>query len=265
MGLQHVARGRERHVQSVGFPAHELFEQVDKMRHVYWMSIAQVVDLERRRLPGGPDVVHGAQAALDDVVDVGEVALQLGAARPLEDLDRLALADLVGEGKGRHVRAPVGAVDGEEPQPRQREAVDVVVGVRDHLVGLLRRGVQACWPVDCICLGEGDLRVQPIHRARGGVDHAGHGPLLPGRLQEGDEARHVGRHVGVRGLGGVPHSRLGGQVQHVGEPAGFHRAPEGVDVVQVRVQGENPVGLLELGRAAPLQALRVVRVEVVES
>ena len=54
-----------------------------------------------------------AHDALDDVVDVGEVALHPPV---VEDLDRLACEDASRENEERHVRPAPGAVDGEEAQ-----------------------------------------------------------------------------------------------------------------------------------------------------
>jgi hypothetical protein len=62
--------------------------------------------------------------------------------------------DGLGEQEQRHVRPAPGAVDGEEAQAGGRQAVEVAVGVRHQLVGLLGGGVEADRVVDAVVLGE---------------------------------------------------------------------------------------------------------------
>jgi hypothetical protein len=71
-------------------------------------------------------MVQHTHDAVDDVVDIGEVAGHLALAI---DLDRLALQHLLGEAVIGHVRPAPRAIDGEEPQARLREAVEL--GVAD--------------------------------------------------------------------------------------------------------------------------------------
>ena len=68
-----------------------------------------------------------AHDALDDVVDVGEVAGHLAA---VEHVDRLAREDRLGELEQRHVGAAPRTVDGEEAKPGGRQAEEVAVGMR---------------------------------------------------------------------------------------------------------------------------------------
>lgn len=82
---------------------------------------------------------HDAHHALDDVVDVCEVAL---AVSVVEDLDRVAFEELVGEAEVCHVGTAGGTVDGEETQAGGGYVVELAVGVRHKLVALLGGGVE---------------------------------------------------------------------------------------------------------------------------
>ena len=83
-------------------------------------------------------VLHHADDAFDDVVDVGKVALALAV---VENLDGLAGFELVGEAEVGHVGAAGGAVNGKESQARARDVVELAVGVRHELVALFGGGV----------------------------------------------------------------------------------------------------------------------------
>ena len=104
-------------------------ERGDEVEELDRGAVADVVDPERRRRGAGVggrrvpgrvgrrDDVGGADHPLGDVVDVGEVA---AVAAGVEEPDRPALADRVGEDHRRHVGPAPGAVDGEEAQGRCR-------------------------------------------------------------------------------------------------------------------------------------------------
>jgi hypothetical protein len=80
-----------------------------------------------------------AHHTFDDIVDVGEVALQGAVA---EHRQRLPGQKLLGETEVSHVRPSPWPVNGEEAQPGGAKAVQVAVDVRHQLIGLLGRGVQ---------------------------------------------------------------------------------------------------------------------------
>ncbi len=185
-------------------------------------SIADVVDPERRVGGGGVgirgfpvrvgrrDEVRGADHALDDVVDIGEVA---AVAAVVEDLDRAAREDGVGEFHRRHVGPAPGAVDREEAQARAGQAVEMGVGMRHQLVGALGGGVELERMVDALALLEG-------HGGVGAVDARGRGVgqmrrLRPAAgLEDVGEAHEVRLDVGARVLDGMAHAGLGGEVDH---------------------------------------------------
>lgn len=120
-------------------------QRVDEVEKVLGVRVADVVDavrgerqpvLAHLHLGGG---VHDAPDALDDVVNVGEVA---AAVAHVEDLDGVAAAQLLGEAEVGHVGPAHGAVHREEPQAGRRDGVELGVGGAHKLVGLLGGSVQ---------------------------------------------------------------------------------------------------------------------------
>ena len=108
-------------------------------------------------------VLHHANNAFYNVIDVGEVAL---AVSIVEDLDGLALAQLVGEAKVGHVRPPRRAIDREKTQPRAGDVVKLGIGVGHELVALLGSGVEGDGVIHLILGGIRYLLVAAIDRAR---------------------------------------------------------------------------------------------------
>ena len=99
-------------------------QRVDEVEQVLGVRVADVVDavcserqpvLAHLHLGGG---VHDAPDALDDVVDVGEVA---AAVAHVEDLDGVAAAQLLGEAEVGHVGPAHGTVNREESQAGRRD------------------------------------------------------------------------------------------------------------------------------------------------
>jgi len=111
--------------------------------------------------------VHDAQHALDNIVDVGEVAATVAH---VEDLDDVAAAQLLGEAEIGHIGPAHGAVHREEAQASRRDGIELGVGGGHELVGLLGGGVERDRRVDSILLGERHLLVAAVDRARAGVD-----------------------------------------------------------------------------------------------
>jgi hypothetical protein len=92
----------------------------------------------------------------------------------VEDVDRPAFEDGLGEQEQRHVRPAPRAIDREEAQAGGRQAVEMAVGVRHQLVGLLGRGVQADRVVDAVVLGERHLGVAAVDAGARGIDQVLH-------------------------------------------------------------------------------------------
>lgn len=137
VGDGHVA-GLHRHELLVGLEVvvggqHTLLDQhalqrVDEVEQVLGVRVSDVVDAVRgegqpvlAQLHLGRDV-HDAPHALDDVIDVGEVA---AAVAHVEDLDGVAAAQLLGEAEVGHVGSAHGAVHGEEAQPGRRDGIEL--------------------------------------------------------------------------------------------------------------------------------------------
>mmetsp|Transcript_72400 Transcript_72400/g.154980 ORF Transcript_72400/g.154980 Transcript_72400/m.154980 type:complete len:239 (+) Transcript_72400:386-1102(+) len=228
------------------------------------MLVAQIVDFVWRRLHARANLVQRAQAPADDVVDVGEVTLKLRAAWSLKDAHGLLLHYLVRKGESGHVWAAMRTVDSEEAQTRDSDTGNVIVGVRNHLVRLLRGRIEACGTVDDILLREGYLGVQAVDGARGGVDEARNRLLRLYNLQESHEPGYIRGNVGVGVLRRIAHTGLCRKVQDVREAAHLHGLTEYSLVVQIRVNRED-ASLFQLESPLPLQGGRVVGVEIVQA
>lgn len=245
-------------------------QRVDKVEQVLGMGVADVVDavggegqpvLAHLHLGGG---VHDAPHALDDVVDVGEVA---AAVAHVEDLDGLAAAQLLSEAEVGHVGPAHGAVHGEEAQARGGDGVELGVGGGHELVGLLGGGVERHRRVDAVLLGERHLLVAAVDRAGAGVDQVLHRMVAAG-LEHVEEDDEVALEVGARVLDGVADARLGGEVHHDVEAALGEQALDERGVAQVAAhEGEAAVcvGLGQHAQAGVLDTGVVVAVEVIET
>jgi len=137
VGVGYVA-GLQRQQILDCFFTQRFFNGFDVGAELDGVVVADVVEPERgvagRRVRGvaaplgvgrGRLVAH-ADHALDDVVNVGEVA---GVVTVVEHLDGLAGKRGLGEQEQRHVWAAPGAVDGEKAQPGGRQPVKVAVAV----------------------------------------------------------------------------------------------------------------------------------------
>lgn len=168
------------------------------------LTAAYVVDPGRdwryRRLLGGQivsamwGVGDYAEHRIDDDVDVSEVAFHLAV---IVEVDLFSVENGARESKQRHVRAAPGAVDCEKAKAGGGNTEEVGVAVRHQLVGSLRRGVQADWMVGRAGLAEGDVTVQPIDRAGGGVDQMTN-RRLPDRFEHAQEAMYVVQRIRKR-------------------------------------------------------------------
>ena len=197
---------------------------------------------------------------LDEVVDVGEVAPVMAV---VEDLDRLARQDTPREQKQRHVGATPRPVHREEPEPGDREAVQMAVGMGHQLIGLLGRGVERHRVVDVVVYREGHAGIGAVNRAGRGV-HEVLDAVVSAALQDGHEPHEVGVHVGM-GMGqGVAHTRLRGEVHDplrlLGREDLLHRRAIG----DVDAQEPEPRVTVKARQAGLFQAHLIVVVEVVE-
>lgn len=264
MGLEVIVR-REH-----AFLYQHALQRVDEVEQVLGVRVADVVDAVRGK--GQPVLahlhlgrgVHDAPHALDDVVDVGEVA---AAVAHVEDLDGLAAAQLLGEAEVGHVGPAHGAVHREEAQASRRDGVELGVGGGHELVGLLGCGVERHRRVHAVLLGERNLLVAAVDRAGARVDEVLDRVVAAG-LEHVEEADEVALEVGTRILDGVADARLCGEVHHYIEAVLGEQALDEGGVAQVAAhEGEAAVrvGLGQHAQAGVLDAGVVIAVEVVEA
>ena len=130
-----------------------LLKRGDVVQKVFGCAAADVVDgvgRQREAVFAGLSLrgtLHDAEDALNDVVDVGEVALHVAV---VEDLDRAALGERVGGGEVKHVRAACGSVDREEAEAGGRDIVELAVAVGQELVGFFSGRVEGDRVVDFV-------------------------------------------------------------------------------------------------------------------
>lgn len=131
------------------------------------MAVAYVVDCIRRdgqavlSVPFRGSLGHYKRDAFDYVVHVCEVP---SAVPVVEYPYGFTLEELVREAEVRHVGSSRRSVDGEEPESRGGDVVELGVGVGEQLVALLRRGVERHRVVHLVVRGVGDLPVGSIDR-----------------------------------------------------------------------------------------------------
>lgn len=264
MGLEVIISG-----QHALLNQHAL-QRVDEVQQVLGMGVADVVDAvrgERQAVLAHLHLgrgVHDATHALDDVVDVGEVA---AAVSHVEDLDGVAAAQLLGEVEVGHVGPAHGAVHREEAQAGRRDGIELGVGGGHELVGLLGGGIKRHRGVDAVLLGERNLLVAAVDRAGAGVDQVLH-RMVAACLEDVEEADEVALEVDARVLDGVADARLGGEVHHDVEAVLGEQALDEGGVAQVAAhEGEAAVriGLCQHAQSRVLDARVVVAVEVVEA
>lgn len=245
-------------------------QRVDEVEQVLGVRVADVVDAVRgERQPVLAHLhlgrgTHDAPHALDNVVDVGEVA---AAVAHVEDLDGVAAAQLLGEAEVGHVGPSHGAVDREEAQAGRGDGVELGVGGGHEFVGLLGGGVERHRRVDAVLLGERHLLVAAVDRAGAGVDQVLH-RVVAAALEDIKEADEITLEVGARVLDGVADTGLGGEVHHDVEAVLGEQTLDEGRVAQVAAhEGEAAVGvgLDQHAQARVLNAGVVVAVEVVEA
>lgn len=245
-------------------------QRVDEVEQILGVRVADVVDAVRgERQPVLAHLhlgrgVHDAPDALDDVVDVGEVA---AAVAHVEDLDGVAAAQLLGEAEVGHVGPAHGTVHGEEAQAGRRDGVELGVGGGHELVGLLGGGVERHRRVHAVLLGERHLLVAAVDRAGAGVDKVLDRVVAAG-LEDVEEADEVALEVCAGILDGVADTGLGGEVYHNVEAVLREQALDEGGIAQVAThEGEAAVGvgLGQHAQARVLDAGVVIAVKVVEA
>ena len=267
-GARHVA-GLHGLEVALRLAAGGLLDGVDKVHQRHGAAVADVVE----RVGGGAGVgrvgaapglryhVQDAHDPFDDIVDIGEVALHVAV---VEHLDRLACQQRPCELEGRHVWPTPGPVDGKEAQPGGGHPVEVRVGVRHQLVGLLGGRVEADGVIHGVNGGKRHLGIHAVDRAGRGVDQV-LDPVVPAPLQHIEMAHQVGFGVGMGILQRVAHPSLGSQVDYPIEALLGKQCRHSLAVGQVQLD-EADIGTPgQIHQARLLQRDVVVVVEIVDT
>ncbi|MNI56319.1 hypothetical protein D3C73_1113140 [compost metagenome] len=107
------------------------------------------------------------QDPLNDIVDIGKVTAQLAI---VVNIDWLTSQHGLGEFEQRHIGAPPRAIDGKETQASGRDTIQMRIGMRHQLIGLLRCRIERDWVIDGILGGKRHFTVHAINRAGRGID-----------------------------------------------------------------------------------------------
>ena len=122
-----------------------LLEYLHEVEQVLGVVVADVVHLVGRNRQSVLAVLlfrcvlHHAHHAFHDVVNVGEIALAIAV---VENLNLIALQQLVGEAEVSHIGTSSRSIDGEEAQSRRWNVVELRVGVGHQLVAFLGGSVE---------------------------------------------------------------------------------------------------------------------------
>ena len=162
--------------------------------------------------------LHDTDDTLDDVVDVGEVAL---AVAVVEDLDGLSRLQFLRGGEVEHVRTACGAIYGKKAQPCRWNIVEFAVAVRQKLVGLFSGRVEGDRVIYLVFNCEGHFFVAAVYGRTGGVDQMldACGSIVIGvaaGFEDVVETDQVALDVDVRVIDGVADAGLRRQVDDDG-------------------------------------------------
>jgi len=259
-GLEHVA-GLGLDQLDLGGALEQLLEHADEEDGLDRAVMADVEHAGGRRGAVRRRVEQHLEQAVDDIVDVGEVAQVFPV---VEELQRFPLRDRLGEEDRGHVGPAPGSVDGEEAQAGDVEAVQVGVAVGGEFVALLGRAVERQRAVGVGVLGKRRFRAGAVDAAARGVDDMLRRPAAAG-LHHGGEAEEVAVHVGRGILEAVAHAGLGAEVDDVVGLEVIVEPVEGLGVGEVGLHEAERLELLELLEAGALQLDRAVVVQIVHA
>lgn len=193
-----------------------LLQDVHEILQVFGVLIANVIHRIRR---DGQTILavflfrralHHPNHALHDVIDVGKVPL---AVAIVENLDGLALEELIRKAKVGHIRPPGGAIDREEPQTRGGNVVELTVGVGHQLVTLFCGSVEGHGVIHLVLGRVGHLLVGSVNAGRGRIHQMLHGVVAAG-FQDVIEADEIALDVGIGVGDGVANASLGRQIHY---------------------------------------------------
>ena len=162
------------------------------------------IGIGRRRL------IAATQHPFHNVVDIGEIALHFAV---VEHLDRFTRQNRPRKQHRCHIRASPRPIHREKAQARCRESIEMAVGVRHQLVGLLTGGVKAHRMIHRLTFIKGQIAVAAIHRAAGGI-HQIANTMMSTALKDVTKANEIALDVGRRILNRITHTSLGCQIHH---------------------------------------------------
>ena len=247
--------------------AHQLFRQnPDEIQQVLGLAVSDVIERVgrngkaiRARFPLRRPA-HDAEHALDDIVDVRKVAL---AVSVVENLNRLAGAELVGEAEIGHIRSAGGAVDGKKAQAGTGDVVKLGVGVRQKLVRFFGRGIERDGGVHLVLGRIRHLLVRAVNGGGRSIDQM-FDRILPASFQNvvktDDVAFYV--HIGIRD--GVPHTRLRGEIHDDLRPVAREEVGNQALVGKVSADEREVLERLELCQPRLLESDVIVVVQIVQ-
>ncbi len=191
-----------------------LLKNIHEIQKVFGTVVADVVNTVRRQRESVFTVLlfgsgtHYETDTFHDVIHVSKVAL---AVAEIEDLDGLALDELVGKSKVSHIGSSRRSVNGEEAKTGGRNVVKLGVSVCHQLVAFLGGGVKADGIVHLILSAVRDLFIGAVNGGAGRIDQMLHGKIAAS-LKDIEEARHIGFHISG-GIGnGITNASLSGKV-----------------------------------------------------
>lgn len=254
-------------------------KDTDEVEKVLGVAIADVVDgvwrYGKSVVAGGAGggFLHHADYAFDDVVDIGEVA---AAVAVVENFYGVAAQELVGESEVCHVGASGRSVDGEKPQARRGDVVELGVGVGHELVAFLGGGVERHGIVDLVVGRIWYFLIRAVDRGAGGVDKMAHAVAVAvvgvaAGFEDVVESDEIGLNVGVGIRYRVANAGLGGQVDdYLRLEFGEQTVNQGFvgDIAPDEAPGAPGMrlgGFLDFGKAEVLDGRVVVVVEAVDA
>ena len=193
-----------------------LLEDIHEVKQVLGTVVADIIHLVGRNgktilaigLLGS--MLHDPDNTLDDVIDVGEVALALAK---VEDLDGFASTQLVGETKIGHIRASGRAIDRKEAETGGGDIIKLGIGMGKQLVALLGGRIERNGIIHLVVRTIGNLLVRTIDRARRCINQMIH-MMMTTTFEDIIEPDEVRLDVGI-GIGNrVTHACLCSQIHH---------------------------------------------------
>ena len=186
-----------------GFFAKNLLNRLDHLAQGDGLVVAQI-----HHLVIAPIVVQGTEDAFDGIGDEGVVPAGRTVA---ENGDGLSGLDEADEFIDRQVGSLTGAVNGEEAQSEEADAIEVAVNMAEQFAADLGAGIGADGLEHMVVLLPGDVRIDAIDRGGRGEDKL-FDPLLSGELEQVLGGDDVGPLVAGGILDGGADAGFGGEV-----------------------------------------------------